>query len=211
MHYTATLAPNATTNYGWSFTQATSTGTLSGTEQIERDRFSAPTIKIDHPPNRATARHRDISVTGVVSDPVGISSVRVAGKAVKLASGAFSTSVLLKPGKNLISVTATNLASNSSTAEVRVTYNPLPCVVPALRGRTLARARRALARHDCRAGKVVRVHSRKVRKGHVVGTRPAAHSRHKPFSKVRLFVSRGRGLAHRHVPAARAVDASLGL
>jgi hypothetical protein len=191
MHYLDTLQPNASITYGWSFSQATSASGLSALEQVERDRFTSPSVTIDHPVNHATARHRDMSVTGTASDPVGIKSLTVAGKPVTLSNGQFSTIVLLKPGKHVLDVAATNQAGNTTTASTTVTYFPLPCVVPKLLARTLAAARHALPRHDCRAGRVVHVHSRTVRKGRIVSTHPPAGSKHKPFWRVRLYVSDG--------------------
>jgi hypothetical protein len=204
MHYVETLQPNASSSYEWSFSQATSASQLSGLEQVERDRFSSPHVTIGHPINHATARHRDMGVSGAVSDPVGIRSLSVGHNPVTLSNGQFSTIVLLKPGKNVIRVTATNQAGNSASASVTVTYNPLPCVVPKLRARGLADAQVALRRHDCRTGRIVHVHSRRVRKGRIVGTRPVAGSKHKPFWKVRLYVSDG-------PPRARAAGVLLGL
>jgi hemolysin type calcium-binding protein/PASTA domain-containing protein len=64
------------------------------------------------------------------------------------------------------------------------------CIVPKLRGRTLARARVLLARAHCRVGKVTRVRSH-VKRGIVLGQRPAAGRRQAPGAKVSLRVSRG--------------------
>lgn len=192
MHYHDTLQPSATAAYDWSFSQATSADGLASLEQVERDRFSMPLVAITHPRNHASTRHRKIPVTGTVSDPVGVSSLTVNGKRVTVVDGAFSTFVRLTPGKNVIAAEVANEAGNTGIASVEVTYKQPLCVVPKLRGRTLAAARRALQRHDCRAGRVVTVSSKKVHKGRIVGTRPAAGSKHKPFSKVRLYVSRGR-------------------
>jgi Ca2+-binding RTX toxin-like protein len=64
------------------------------------------------------------------------------------------------------------------------------CVVPRLRGRTLARARVLLARAHCSVGRVTRVRSR-VKRGVVLRQRPAAGSRRPRGAKVSLRVSRG--------------------
>jgi hypothetical protein len=178
--------------YDWSFVQSVSTTGLSGLEQIERDRFSTPEVTIHHPPPGAIVRSRKIGVAGGASDPVGLASLTVNGKAVTVSNGLYSTTVRLKPGKNTITAKATNEGGNSAIASVHVVYKPLPCVVPKLRGVTLSDAHARLRRHNCRVGKIVKVHSRRVRSGRVVGTSPKAGSRHKPFWKVRLYVSRGR-------------------
>jgi beta-lactam-binding protein with PASTA domain len=98
----------------------------------------------------------------------------------------------LVPGRNTIAVKATNFAGNATTAIVTVTYKPLPCVVPKLRGKTIAAARLVLQARDCRAGRIVRIRSKGVRKGHIVATTPKPGTKHRPFYKVRIFVSRGR-------------------
>lgn len=64
------------------------------------------------------------------------------------------------------------------------------CIVPKLRGRTLARARVLLARAHCSVGKVTRVRSR-VKRGVVLKQSPAPRSRRAPGTKVSLRVSRG--------------------
>jgi Ca2+-binding RTX toxin-like protein len=64
------------------------------------------------------------------------------------------------------------------------------CVVPRVRGRTLARAKILLARAHCSAGKVTRVRSH-AKRGVVVGQRPRAGVRKPRGAKVTLRVSRG--------------------
>jgi subtilisin family serine protease len=66
------------------------------------------------------------------------------------------------------------------------------CVVPKVRGKTVAQARRLLSTRRCRLGRVARVYSRRVKKGKIVsqGRRPAA--RLARGTKVNVVVSRGR-------------------
>jgi PASTA domain len=66
------------------------------------------------------------------------------------------------------------------------------CRVPRLRGKTVARARRLLARSNCRLGKVRRMYSNRVRRGRIVkqGRRPGA--RLARGTRVNVHVSRGR-------------------
>ncbi len=64
------------------------------------------------------------------------------------------------------------------------------CIVPKLRGRTLARARVLLARAHCSVGKVTRVRSR-VKRGLVLRQSSAPGSRKARGAKVSLRVSRG--------------------
>lgn len=65
------------------------------------------------------------------------------------------------------------------------------CVVPALRGKTLARARALLAARHCRLGRVGRSYSR-VRRGRVVAQAKRPGARLPRGTKVGVVVSRGR-------------------
>jgi subtilisin family serine protease len=75
---------------------------------------------------------------------------------------------------------------------VRRTVAAVRCVVPSVKGKTLAAARKALVARKCALGKVRRAYSAKVKKGRVVaqGRRPG--SRLKRGTKVSVVVSRGR-------------------
>jgi secreted trypsin-like serine protease len=66
------------------------------------------------------------------------------------------------------------------------------CVVPRLKGRTLAGARTALTRAHCRLGRVTRAYSSRVRAGRVVLQRPVAGRRLARGTRVTVVVSRGR-------------------
>lgn len=66
------------------------------------------------------------------------------------------------------------------------------CVVPNLRGRTLAAARAALTKAQCRVGRRKRAYSTKVKKGTVISQHPRAGTRVPQGTRVTLVVSRGR-------------------
>ena len=66
------------------------------------------------------------------------------------------------------------------------------CLVPNVRGKPLATARRALARAGCRTGKIRRAYSTRVKRGRVIGQRPRAGARLRRGTRVSLLVSRGR-------------------
>jgi hypothetical protein len=69
---------------------------------------------------------------------------------------------------------------------------PGGCIVPrGLAGKTVAKARVALVKHNCRLGKVTRKHSR-VKKGGVIKPRMKPGSIHQVNTRVPLLVSRGR-------------------
>jgi Ca2+-binding RTX toxin-like protein len=68
----------------------------------------------------------------------------------------------------------------------------LPCVVPNVKGKTLAQARRLLASKRCALGRVTKAYSQKVRKGRVISQRPSVGRRLPRGTKVHVKVSRGR-------------------
>ncbi len=193
MHYVDTVPAGGAVVYDWSYSQAATSGSLATLEQIERDRFANPSIVIRSPRNKSTVTTSVVRVQGQALDSVGVTSLSVAGHAVSLrAGGMFTTNVPLKLGANIIAATATNFAGNTATAVIAVTRKLPPCKVPKLHGRTLAAARRALRHNHCAVGKLKRVHSRTVRKGHVVASKPRAGSTRRRGAKVGLVLSRGR-------------------
>jgi hypothetical protein len=65
------------------------------------------------------------------------------------------------------------------------------CVVPNVKGKTLAKAKAALKAKKCRTGKVRRAFSGKVKRGRVIRQSKRAGSRHPVNAKVDLTVSKG--------------------
>jgi hypothetical protein len=91
-------------------------------------------------------------------------------------------------------VTATNAGGSTAATSAPVVVTgaqPASCVVPSLRGRTVARARTALAAAGCRLGTVKRVHSG-VKRGRVIRSTPRAHKVRAAGTRVTIVVSRGR-------------------
>jgi uncharacterized delta-60 repeat protein len=68
----------------------------------------------------------------------------------------------------------------------------LRCVVPNVKGKTLAKARRLLASKRCALGRVTRRYSRTVRRGRVISQRPSVGRRLPRGTRVHVKVSRGR-------------------
>jgi len=64
------------------------------------------------------------------------------------------------------------------------------CVVPNLKGKTVAAAKKALTASNCRLGKVTRKANRKMKKGRVFASKPKAGTRMAAKSKVAVTVSR---------------------
>jgi beta-lactam-binding protein with PASTA domain len=67
------------------------------------------------------------------------------------------------------------------------------CTVPSVRGRTVAQARRALARSRCALGRVRRAFSLRVVPGRVVSQSRRVGARVPRNTRVNVVVSRGRG------------------
>jgi hypothetical protein len=193
MHYGDTIPAGGSVTYDWSFTQASSTGSLEGLEAVERDRFGSPTVIISNPHNGATVTTPTVRVQGRVEDSVRVSSLNVAGQGVIVRPGGiFGVTVKLKRGKNTIVATALNAAGNAGTQSISVTYKLPSCKVPRVRGLTLPKARKAISKANCAVGKLTKEHSRRVRKGRVISSSPS-FGRIKPHgAKVALVLSRGK-------------------
>ena len=74
----------------------------------------------------------------------------------------------------------------SSTAVARA------CVVPKVKGKSLAAAKRAITGHGCTVGRIRRAYSSTVRKGRVISQRPGPDAHRPGGAKVSLVVSRGK-------------------
>jgi hypothetical protein len=65
------------------------------------------------------------------------------------------------------------------------------CVVPKVKGKTLAAARTAIVKAHCTVGKIKKASSKQVKKGHVISQNPAAGGTLSSGSKINLVVSKG--------------------
>jgi Fe-S cluster biogenesis protein NfuA len=91
------------------------------------------------------------------------------------------------------SCTVTIDAAKTVTATFRlVPQKKVFCVVPNVKRKPLATAKRRIVAAHCRTGKVRKVHSKTVRKGRVISQRPRAEKKLVRGSKVNLVVSRGK-------------------
>jgi hypothetical protein len=86
---------------------------------------TAPALAITTPAAGTTVTSAGLTVSGTVSDALsGVAAVTCNGAAASVANGAFTCSVTLTAGENVISVTAADAAGNAGTSTVSVTYNP---------------------------------------------------------------------------------------
>ncbi|HEU5334335.1 MAG TPA: Ig-like domain-containing protein, partial [Terriglobales bacterium] len=82
-----------------------------------------PVISIASPASGSTMTSSLLTVSGSVSDAgSGIASVACDGTVVSLNSGAFSCNLTLSSGTNLVQVMATDVAGNSATTSLNVSY-----------------------------------------------------------------------------------------
>jgi hypothetical protein len=192
MHYTDVLPAGGSLVYDFSYEQASSGPGLASLERIERDRFATPTVTITRPRQNSSTTAGRVTVTGTVGDAVGVTSLMVNHRGVSLSpQGGFRTSVGLKVGRNAIPLTVTNVAGITHTVTLRLTRTLPRCQVPSLRGKSVAAARRALAKHSCATGRITLRASTTVAAGHVIFSSPRAGRQGKHGLKVALVVSRG--------------------
>jgi serine/threonine-protein kinase len=64
------------------------------------------------------------------------------------------------------------------------------CIVPKVKGKTLAAAKKAIVRARCSVGKVKRAYSARVKNGRVVSQKPKPGTKRSPGAKVSLVVSK---------------------
>lgn len=87
------------------------------------------------------------------------------------------------------------VAPDGSTLQNLTRTSPTPapraCVVPKVKGETLASAKHAIVRANCSVGAIRRTYSAKVKKGRIVSQSPKAGARLRNRGKVNLVVSRG--------------------
>jgi hypothetical protein len=96
-----------------------------------------------------------------------------------------------RPGSYTVTLSQADAVDNRSSLSRRVSIEPVKCRVPNVIGRTLARARAALARAHCRAGRVTRAFWSEGTKGRVIAQHPRAGKRLPQGARVDLLVSRG--------------------
>jgi hypothetical protein len=88
--------------------------------------------------------------------------------------------------------TVTLDAAKTVTATFNQLLRPISCVVPNVKRKPLAAAKRKITAAHCRTGKVAKARSKSVPKGRVVSQTPKAGKTLAAGAKVNLVVSRGR-------------------
>ena len=128
MPYQATIPAGGTTSLRMAFVQAFTLLEVHKLVNQVLASYAPPvtplTLTITSPANGLTVTSPSLAVTGTAT---GQSSLTVDGQAVSVpATGAWSTTVTLSPGLNVIGAVARNAEGISTTQSVKVTYNPPP-------------------------------------------------------------------------------------
>ena len=198
-HHDLVLPAGGTASLTYVYSIGYTSADASALALAGQDRLQPLALAITSVANSSTASAPAATLTGTATAGSGIKSLVVAGQAVPVgADGSWSAKVPLSPGPNAISAVATDGAGVTARAQVSVVYQVLPasppaviCKVPRTKGMKLANAEKALRRDHCRAGRIKRVRSRKLRRGRVVSTSPRAGRKLRGGAKVELFVSKG--------------------
>jgi hypothetical protein len=177
--------------------------------------LTPPTVHVASPLDGSTVDAPSVHVSGTASSADSEVSVYVNGTRVNVdLSGNWGTDVALNEGENRIMVSAQNdigVVTNEivhvtrpaapavaqtttpeapATTPIAVVAKPVRCVVPKLRGKSLAKAKRLLKHAHCKLGKVSRQANAKVKPGRVIKTRFKAGTRHRAGARVRVTLAK---------------------
>ncbi len=138
----------------------------------------------------ATANYGGNTVS-VFSVGTGGALTQVAGSPFIAGNDSGPASVVFSPSGALLA-TANSNNGTVSVFSVNASKKQALCVVPKLKGKSLAAARSALQQAHCAVGKITQHKSSAVPNGRVISSIPAAASRHNAGTKIALTVSRGK-------------------
>ena len=108
--------------------------------------------------------------------------------------GRFSSAVAMNAAGEVVGLsdTAPGTAGGASHAVLWEPAGPVArCVVPNVKGRTLAAAESAITKNRCRTGTIRRAYSTRVGKGRVISQHPSAGAKPPSGAPVEVVVSRG--------------------
>ncbi|HLQ51179.1 MAG TPA: Ig-like domain-containing protein, partial [Terriglobales bacterium] len=89
--------------------------------------MTPPVVSITSPANGATVTTPTLSLTGTVSDALsGVTAVSCNGATATITNTSFSCPLSLVSGQNQITVLASDLAGNTTTAGETINFNPVP-------------------------------------------------------------------------------------
>jgi hypothetical protein len=212
--YQRTIPAGGEISIAVAYTHDFTLSSVQSLQQTAQAAIAAPSVNIDAPSDGATLDAASAHVTGTASSPDGQATVKVNGVAAAVtADGHWSADVPLAEGTNQILAVASNKLGVTANAIVSVTRpaapapaatpgpapaattvvaaaRPVRCVVPKLRGKSLAKAKKLLRHAHCRLGKVSRKATERVKPGRVVTTRFKPGSRHRAGTRVRVTIAK---------------------
>lgn len=189
---TLTAAPSTGSTFaGWS-------GACSGTGtcNVTTNAAAAVTATFSLEPETLTVTRAGDGAGTVTSSPAGISCGATCSHAYTYGSSVTLTAQVAAESSfagwsGACSGKAGCSVSLKAAQSVGATFLR-DCVVPRVTGKTLSPARRALAAHACRLGRVGHAFSRRVRKGRVISQKPKSGRHLAHGAKVALVLSRGK-------------------
>ncbi|HET6842573.1 MAG TPA: Ig-like domain-containing protein [Candidatus Angelobacter sp.] len=106
-------------------------GNSASTQASVNIDLTPPSISIASPANGAAVSAAKLQLTGSVSDNLsGVAAVSCNGAPASVTSGSFSCNITLASGSNSIQVQAIDVAGNTASTQLSVTFNPIPVVPP---------------------------------------------------------------------------------
>jgi hypothetical protein len=111
---------------GIAIDNAGNTATASLSVRLDK---TVPSLAVTSPANGVNIFASPIAVNGSVTDVLsGLASVTCSGAPATVNGGSFNCGVTLTPGANSVNATATDVAGNTSTSTLNLTYAPVPTV-----------------------------------------------------------------------------------
>jgi hypothetical protein len=214
--YTRTIPAGGEITLAFAYAHDFALAPVQAKANSQKTVVAAPAIGIDSPAGGSTIDAASAHLSGTASSPDGQVTVKVNGVAASVGSdGHWSADVPLSEGANQIIAVASNRigvttnaivsvtrpaaaaaapaetsSTTTTTTPVAATAKPVRCIVPKLRGKTLAKAKRLLKRAHCRLGKVSRKQTSKVKPGRIVSSRFKVGSRHRAGTRVRVTIAK---------------------
>jgi hypothetical protein len=191
---TLTAAPSSGSTFtGWSGGGCSGTGSCA----VTMNGSASVTATFNLVPETLTLARNGDGAGIVTSSPAGIACGATCthdypnGTIVTLTAAPSSGSTFTGWSGAGCSGTGTCTVTMTNAATVTTTFGK-DCTVPAVKGKSLTAARRAIRAHDCRVGKVTHAFSSKVKRGDVISQKPRPHKRLAHGAKVDLVVSKGK-------------------
>jgi PASTA domain/Divergent InlB B-repeat domain len=195
--YGTSVALTATPAAGSGFTGWSGDCSGTGTCIVSMTQARSVTATFSFLPVTLTVSKSGTGSGTVNSNPLGISCGSICsrnflyGTSVALVAAPASGSIF-SGWSGACSGSGSCQVAMSQARSVTVEFTRLMCVVPKLRGKRLASARRALSKARCKPGTITRKYSKVVRRGRVISQRPKPGKHLPEGATVNLAVSKGK-------------------